>query len=130
MSSKGKASDLLAKMRKVTGSGAPVAVAQAALEVPEQEPSKLQAEVQKELAKAPALSEDTTGEEAKPARPSPPRRGKPVRYSLDLSPEQHKFLKRFSLEAEVNSSLVMRKLLELLEEDERLANRVIQQLSN
>lgn len=128
MSEKGKASDLLAKMRKVTGSGAPVAVAQAAQSLPVEGASNPQAEAQKEPAKFPTDNSD--GEGAKPTRQSPPKRGKPIRYSLDLSPEQHKFLKRFSLEAEVDSSLVMRKLLELLAEDERLANRVAQQLSN
>lgn len=47
-----------------------------------------------------------------------------VRFTLDLSAEQHKFLRRFALEAETDASQVLRVLLRLLEEDPGLADRV------
>jgi hypothetical protein len=128
MSQKTKASDLLAKMRKVTGSGAPVAVAQVVpvAEPIEQEPEPLP------LPETPSAPAKAAGKRASrsESKVADPKRAKPIRYSLDLSPEQHRFLKRFALEANVDSSVVMRKLLELLEQDERLARRGMEWLSD
>jgi hypothetical protein len=55
------------------------------------------------------------------SRPRPP---KPVRYTLDLAPDDHQFLKRFALDAEVNASAVVRALLGQLRGDPELAERV------
>jgi hypothetical protein len=51
-----------------------------------------------------------------------------VRYTLDLSREQHRFLKRYAFEAEIDASVVMRALLSLLEKDETVARRVSSEL--
>jgi hypothetical protein len=56
--------------------------------------------------------------------------GKRVRFTLDLSREQHKFLKTFALEAETDASIVVRTLLTRLEQDEVLAKEVFAELSN
>ena len=56
-------------------------------------------------------------------------RTKPVRYTLDLAPAQHRFLKRFALDAEADASAVLRVLLTLLEHDSELAARVAAELS-
>jgi hypothetical protein len=48
-----------------------------------------------------------------------------VRFTLDLTRQQHRFLRRFAFDAEVDASAVLRALLALLEEDERLAKRVL-----
>lgn len=48
-----------------------------------------------------------------------------VRYTLDLTPEQHRFLKRFAFDAETDASVVMRALLALLQNDEKLAQRIL-----
>jgi hypothetical protein len=55
------------------------------------------------------------------SRPRPP---KPVRYTLDLAPEDHQFLKRFAVDAGVNASAVVRALLGQLRDDPELADRV------
>ena len=47
-----------------------------------------------------------------------------VRFTLDLRREQHRFLKRYAFELEVNASAVLRTLLSLLEEEASLAERV------
>lgn len=60
---------------------------------------------------APAMplpSDAGTQVNAKPAR---------VRYTLDLSPEQHTFLKRFAFDANVDASGVVRVLLSRLERE-------------
>jgi hypothetical protein len=60
-----------------------------------------------------------------PAAPrSRPRPPKPVRYTLDLSPDDHRFLKRFALDAEVNASTIVRALIGQLRTDSDLAERV------
>lgn len=51
-----------------------------------------------------------------------------VRYTLDLTREQHRFLRRFAFDAETDASVVMRALLALLESDEKLAQRVLSDL--
>ena len=47
-----------------------------------------------------------------------------VRFTLDLSRKQHRFLKKLAFEEEVNASAVVRALLAQLEEDEALAEAV------
>ncbi len=59
--------------------------------------------------------------------PADPQRR--VRFTLDLSKEQHKFLKRFALDAEADASAVMRVLLRRLEGDEELMKAVMAELS-
>jgi hypothetical protein len=51
-----------------------------------------------------------------------------VRYTLDLTGDQHHFLKRFAVDAGVDASQVMRALLTLLDKDHDLAKQVMQQL--
>lgn len=48
-----------------------------------------------------------------------------VRFTLDLTREQHRFLKRFAVDAETDASVVMRALLALLQNDEKLARRIL-----
>jgi hypothetical protein len=88
----------------------------AATVVDEPEP---QAQVEPE-----AQPQPQTQPEAVPAPGPPPRPPKPVRFTLDLSHSQHGFLKRFALEAEVDASKVMRVLLDQLQSDPELAQRV------
>jgi hypothetical protein len=54
----------------------------------------------------------------------PPRPEKRVRFTLDLERDQHRFLKRFSLDAEADAARVMRALLDQLQQDSELANRI------
>ncbi len=49
-----------------------------------------------------------------------------VRYTLDLSKEQHRFLKQFALDAEADASAILRTLLALLQTDQELAGRAIE----
>jgi hypothetical protein len=48
-----------------------------------------------------------------------------VRVTVDLAREQHRFIRRFAFEADVDASAVLRALLSLLEEDPALAERVL-----
>jgi hypothetical protein len=48
-----------------------------------------------------------------------------VRVTVDLDREQHRFLRRFAFEADVDASAIQRILLALLEEDEKLAETVL-----
>lgn len=52
-----------------------------------------------------------------------------VRFTLDLAKEQHKFLKRFALEADTDASVVVRALLSRLERDEDFAAAIGAELS-
>jgi hypothetical protein len=54
----------------------------------------------------------------------PPRPEKPVRFTLDLSRDQHRFLKEFALDTEADASVIMRELLTQLRDDPDLAQRV------
>lgn len=53
---------------------------------------------------------------------------KTTRITLDLDPEQHRFLKLFSVENGIQSSVILRALLYCLEIDEKLANKVIDEI--
>ena len=61
-----------------------------------------------------------------PGNQPPERR---VRYTLDLDRTQHRFLRLFALDAEVDASKVVRALLTLLEEDAALTKRVLERVS-
>jgi hypothetical protein len=54
-------------------------------------------------------------------RPRPP---KPIRFTLDLAPDDHRFLKRFAMDTEVNAAVIVRALLDQLRDDPDLAARV------
>lgn len=69
-----------------------------------------------------ATGDSMTGGADPPIDGSPSRR---VRVTVDLAREQHRFLRRFAFEAEVDASSVLRALLGLLEEDAALAQRVL-----
>lgn len=105
-------SDILARFRKTTEQPKPIAVV-----VPEAEESPLPPAVE---------PRGTTPQAETPAPPKP--RVKMVRYTLDLEPAQHKFLKRFALEAGVDASQVLRVLLRRLEEDAELSSTIIRQM--
>jgi hypothetical protein len=51
-----------------------------------------------------------------------------VRYTLDLSREQHRFLRRYAFDAEIDASVVMRTLLALLQNDDTVARKVRSEL--
>lgn len=55
-------------------------------------------------------------------------RRKTIRFSVDLDSDQHKFLKLFSMENGIQSSVIMRALIYQLEIDEELANRIIDEI--
>jgi hypothetical protein len=50
--------------------------------------------------------------------------GKKIRYTMDMDEVQHKFLKQFALDADTDSTVIMRALLSQLERDTGLANKV------
>jgi hypothetical protein len=52
------------------------------------------------------------------------KRDRKIRVTLDLTREQHRFLRRFALDAEADASSILRALLALLEEDAALAANV------
>ena len=56
--------------------------------------------------------------------PATPRRQTPARFTVELPREQHRFVKRFALDADSDASTVTRALLTLLETDPVLAERV------
>lgn len=57
------------------------------------------------------------------------RRDRPVRFTLDLAREQHRFLKRFAVDAETDASVVMRALLTLLAEDAAICQRILRSVA-
>ena len=59
---------------------------------------------------------------------TPPARERRIRYTLDLSPEQHRFLKRFAFDTEVDASAIVRVLLTELDSNLALAERVRSQV--
>jgi len=67
-----------------------------------------------------------TGDKGSPGgRSTGARADRRVRFTLDLTRQQHRFLKQFALDVEADASNVMRTLLRLLEEDGALAKRVV-----
>lgn len=60
-----------------------------------------------------------------PASPENASDRKVIRFTLDLDFEQHKLLKLFSLENNVQSSVVMRTLLLKLETDKKLREKIL-----
>lgn len=66
---------------------------------------------------------DTSGSEEFPVLKT-----KPVRITLDLTPEQHRFLKFFSIQNGIPSAMTMRCLLYMLETDINLAQRVVDEI--
>ena len=59
-----------------------------------------------------------------PAPERRPRPEKPTRYTLDLDPGQHRFLKTYAAEVDGSAAEVMRALLAELKADQELAARV------
>lgn len=57
-------------------------------------------------------------------RPARPRAETPARFTVELPRPQHRFVKRFALEADTDASTVTRALLQLLESDHQVAERV------
>jgi hypothetical protein len=51
----------------------------------------------------------------------PPRPEKPIRYTLDLDRERHRYLKEYALQIEANASEVVRELLDELRHDPHLS---------
>ena len=55
--------------------------------------------------------------------------GKPVRITVDLDPELHRFLKLYGLDSGARGAAVVRALLEELRDDPELSSRVTERLS-
>lgn len=55
--------------------------------------------------------------------------GKPVRITVDLDPELHRFLKLYALDSGARGAAVVRALLRELGDDPELSARVLQRLS-
>lgn len=73
----------------------------------------------------PAVAPEPLPLAATSAAPRPATRAdKPARFTVELPRTQHRFLKRFALEADSDASAVTRALLSLLEADPALAERV------
>lgn len=53
---------------------------------------------------------------------------KPIRITVDLLPESHRFLKYFSIQNGIPSAMTMRCLLYLLETDINIAQRVVDEI--
>lgn len=60
-----------------------------------------------------------------PTSPDKASDRKVIRFTLDLDFEQHKYLKLFSLENGVQSSVVMRTLLLKLETDKKVREKIL-----
>lgn len=52
---------------------------------------------------------------------------KNIRFTIDLDGDQYEFLKKFSEEHGITSSIVLRALLYILEIDEKFANKVVEE---
>jgi len=63
-----------------------------------------------------------------PARPEPSRSNGPkpgyIRFTFDIDPEQHYFIRHFVLESRTSASAAMRELWSMVEEDSALAERL------
>lgn len=55
---------------------------------------------------------------------------KNIRFTIDLDSDQYEFLKNFSEEHGITSSIVLRALLYVLEIDETFAQRVVEEFFN
>jgi hypothetical protein len=75
---------------------------------------------QSSAATAPALAAAPPVAARRPA----PARQRPVRFTLDLSPELHSYLGDFAAGADADKSDVMRELLRQMRTDRELAGRV------
>jgi hypothetical protein len=51
-----------------------------------------------------------------------------IRITVDLTRDQHRFVRRFAFDADADASSVFRVLLSLLEEDAKLAKRVLERV--
>lgn len=76
----------------------------------------------------PAPGDSNVNASAKSPASGRPNRARRIRYTLDLSREQHRFLKLFALDANVDASVVLRTVLELLQEDQVLTRKVLRRL--
>lgn len=115
MSRKGSARDVVERMKAITLRERPgvAAEASAALSPPSPPPSAPPAESQGPSAAPQQVSSEPTQR---------------IRYTVDLDPGQHWFMKRFAVDARVDASEVIRSLLQLLQDDPELSARVQAQL--
>ena len=72
----------------------------------------------------PPEPDDRASSSGAPARRRVPRPEKPVRITVDLDPELHRFLKGFAFEREAKGTEVVRALLEMLRQDPGLAEEL------
>lgn len=89
-------------------------------------------ELAPEAEEAPQKTEQPPAPE--PGRASRSSRGrqrpeKPVRITVDLDADRHRFLRRYAADEGVRGTEVVRGLLTLLEDDPELAERLSQQLA-
>lgn len=56
------------------------------------------------------------------------RPAKPIRITVDLNPQQHRFLREYCLNTGTKGTVVLRSLLSELAEDEELRSRLTQRL--
>jgi hypothetical protein len=61
--------------------------------------------------------------EVQPSRGNGPKPGY-VRFTFDIAPDQHYFIRHFVLESRTTASAAMRELWSLVEEDSALAERL------
>lgn len=80
---------------------------------------------------APEAASATSSVEAQPERRPRGRQRpeKPVRITVDLDADRHRFLRRYAADEGVRGTEVVRGLLTLLEEDTELATRLSERLA-
>jgi len=69
-------------------------------------------------------------ESESPGDPLAKARQRPVRYTIDLEPEQHRFLKHFALRADARASAVIRLLLDELRDNPALTDLIANRLEH